>query len=306
MPTRSDSERTVTVLIPCRDGAGALERCLRSVAAQRAQFNLQILVVDDGSRDSSAAIARELGAQVHSIEPAGRAAALNAGLEHAKGDPILFTDADCEVPPDWAAKLCEHLDQRPELHGVGGNLWPSARNPSELSKLLPYLDEFASEQELDPAERRTALNANNMALRASALRNVGGFDAGLLHGADADLTRRMLAAGSRLMRVLQPRVRHLKRDGLSGLCRTSYRRGSTVAVHLKSAEFGWTDVLRGFVQPLSFLVRGYAALPRLRGLLPDAPFGSALLAPWAGCCARMCEALGRLRYFVRYHRGSGR
>lgn len=95
------------VIIPAyqeADRIGATVRALR-----RAGFR-ELLVVDDGSRDATAARAREAGARVLRLaRNRGKGAALTAGLKATSGDPILFLDADLEESAAAAVALLEPL-----------------------------------------------------------------------------------------------------------------------------------------------------------------------------------------------------
>lgn len=86
---------SIAVIIPVHDGARTLGRALGSVLAQADVADLDVIVVDDGSRDDSAAIARETpGVRVLEQAQAGPAAARNAGIRAASADLLAFLDAD--------------------------------------------------------------------------------------------------------------------------------------------------------------------------------------------------------------------
>ena len=91
-----------SVIVPVYNGAATLGGCLRALAQQtlpRAWY--EVIVVDDGSADESAAIAAREGVCVLRQEHAGAAAARNRGACAARADILLFTDADCEPQQDW-------------------------------------------------------------------------------------------------------------------------------------------------------------------------------------------------------------
>lgn len=92
----------LSVIVPVRDGATTLGEALESVLAG-AEGLLEILVVDDGSTDGSAEVARKFGARVAVFrgEGDGVAAARNAGIRRARGGLLGFLDAD----DLWAAPV---------------------------------------------------------------------------------------------------------------------------------------------------------------------------------------------------------
>ena len=93
---------SVSVIIPARDAAAHLPAALAGIATQR-RVPLEVIVVDDGSSDATAAIAqrsRVVGAVLRT-NGAGPGAARNAGAAAASGDVLAFTDADCVPQPGW-------------------------------------------------------------------------------------------------------------------------------------------------------------------------------------------------------------
>ncbi len=101
----------ISLVIPIYNTKAYLKDCLDSLLAQTLP-DLQIILVDDGSTDGSAAIAQAYAKQDKRIEVyrqthAGQSAARNLGLTYAKGEYIAFVDADDTIDPDWCQK---HLD----------------------------------------------------------------------------------------------------------------------------------------------------------------------------------------------------
>jgi glycosyltransferase involved in cell wall biosynthesis len=82
-----------SVVIPAFNEEAALPDCLDSLLAQSLEA-LEIIVVDDGSTDRTAAVARSRGVVVMSVPHGGPAAAKNAGAARATGDVLVFIDAD--------------------------------------------------------------------------------------------------------------------------------------------------------------------------------------------------------------------
>lgn len=106
-------ETRISVIIPARDEAQSLPDCLRGVL--KAVPGCELIVVDDGSTDGSAALAAELGARVISHPyPKGNGAAVKTGARAATGDILVFMDADGQHRPEdiprLLAKLAEGYD----------------------------------------------------------------------------------------------------------------------------------------------------------------------------------------------------
>jgi glycosyltransferase involved in cell wall biosynthesis len=101
------SRPTVTVVIPVRDGAAHVGRAVASVLGQTVAPEL-VLVVDDGSRDATVAVASAFGPPVTvvSTPPRGAAAARNRGIREATTDAVSFLDADDTWP---SGRLERHL-----------------------------------------------------------------------------------------------------------------------------------------------------------------------------------------------------
>jgi glycosyltransferase involved in cell wall biosynthesis len=94
--------QTVTVVVPARDAAPTIGAALAGLGAQRRAAD-EVIVVDDGSADATAAIAEAspVVTRVVRTDGAGPGAARNAGAAVATGDVLAFTDADCVPQPGW-------------------------------------------------------------------------------------------------------------------------------------------------------------------------------------------------------------
>ena len=88
----------LSVVMPALDEAAGIGHSLRALAALR-QAGVEVIVVDGGSADATAALARPLADQVLN-SPRGRALQMNAGAAAAQGDMLLFLHADTRLPAD--------------------------------------------------------------------------------------------------------------------------------------------------------------------------------------------------------------
>ena len=88
----------ISVVIPARDEVGAIAGVVRRVGEALAAEPHEILVVDDGSRDGTGAVAREAGARVLTLTGVGYGAAIKAGAAQARGSLLALIDADGTYP----------------------------------------------------------------------------------------------------------------------------------------------------------------------------------------------------------------
>lgn len=109
----------VSVVIPVRDDAEHLRRCLGALARQTVA-PLEVVVVDNASTDGSAALARAHRARVVEEPRVGIPSAAAAGYDAALGSVIARLDADSVPPADWVERVVAALDGRPEVVAVTG------------------------------------------------------------------------------------------------------------------------------------------------------------------------------------------
>ena len=99
-----------SVIVPCLNEEEKLPRVLDCVLAQDVSGDcFEVLVVDGGSNDRSVEIAKSKGVRVIS-SPRGVSVQRNRGAAEARGDYLVFLDADCIVQPDWLHCGIGHLE----------------------------------------------------------------------------------------------------------------------------------------------------------------------------------------------------
>lgn len=138
--------RTITVVIPVKDDARHLEVCLAALARQTRE-PLEIVVVDNGSTDDSAEVARAAGAGVVVEAVPGIPAAASTGYDAARGEIIARLDADSVPHDDWLQRLAGALDADPGLSAVTGpgdfsSLPSAAARLAMMLYMRPYFRVF--------------------------------------------------------------------------------------------------------------------------------------------------------------------
>ena len=111
-----------SVIVPAKDAAEVLPACLQAIRQQQGLVfgrDYELILVDDGSSDGTAAIGQREGVRVISQPNAGPAAARNTGVRHAEGEIVVFTDSDCAPAPDWLIQTLQPFDQE-DVVGVKG------------------------------------------------------------------------------------------------------------------------------------------------------------------------------------------
>jgi glycosyltransferase involved in cell wall biosynthesis len=108
------------VVVPAFNESELLPACLVSLAKQDFQGTVEIIVVDNGSTDDTADVAREFGARVVVECVKGVCSARQRGTESAQGEIIVSTDSDTTFAPDWLRRIDDTFASDPTIVLVGG------------------------------------------------------------------------------------------------------------------------------------------------------------------------------------------
>jgi glycosyltransferase involved in cell wall biosynthesis len=192
----------VSVVVPAHDAAAYLGECLDSVAAQRG-VALEVIVVDDGSRDATAALAQaRAGVRCLRQPQRGPAAARNAGIAAARAPLVAFLDADDLWPPAALASALAVLQREPEAALVFGDCRQfdaGGPHPRTLFEDGGFGAAAWGKGTRVPQAHARLLEANfittgAVVARRAVLQALGGFDEGLRLVEDLDLWLRVAHA----------------------------------------------------------------------------------------------------------------
>jgi cellulose synthase/poly-beta-1,6-N-acetylglucosamine synthase-like glycosyltransferase len=214
----------LSVVIPARNAGHLVGRCLRAViddteSGLRHGLDYEIIVVDNGSTDDTAAVAAGEGATVVVEAKRGAAAARNAGIAAARGDIICVTDADCRPTPGWLGAVSEPLRRNPAVAACKGIY------RSEQKQLVARLVQLEYEDKYDLLRGQESIDfidTYSAAYRRDALAASGGFDENVFYVEDQELSFRLAAAGCRM--VFQPEavVYHMHADSVLAYARKKF------------------------------------------------------------------------------------
>ena len=177
-----------SVIVPAYQAAQTITQCLDSL--KRLNYpDYEIIVVDDGSTDCTAAIAESAGVRTLKLAHRGLAAARNAGLAAAQGSVVAFIDADAEADSDWLYHLVEAITRRETVAAGGQNFAPKLT--TTWAAAIATAPGQAQEVRLDDQDL-AQLCGCNMAVDKTRLGNCQAFDCAFTNaGDDVDFSWRM-------------------------------------------------------------------------------------------------------------------
>jgi mycofactocin glycosyltransferase len=257
----------VTVVIPARDRAGYLDRCLAALGR-----SYPVVVVDDGSRQAGeiADLCRRHGAAlIRRPRPGGPGPARNDGLAQVSTGLVAFVDSDCEAGPEWITSLAAHFAD-PLVAAVAPRVRPIT-GPGSAGRYLAArapLDMGPQEGRVLPLTRLSYVPTAALLVRRSALAagapsadlpsadlpsadppsadppsadppsadrpgefpsGAGPFDAGLRYGEDVDLVWRLAEAGWRVRYDPAASVSHAEPGSWARVLERKFRYGCSAA-----------------------------------------------------------------------------
>jgi cellulose synthase/poly-beta-1,6-N-acetylglucosamine synthase-like glycosyltransferase len=254
-------------VIPAFDSGQTIGFTLSSILSNDfPRDNYEIIVIDGGSTDNTVDLCRRFRVEVFFCSKKGWSAALNLGVEKAKGDIICIPNSDVIVPNDWLRKIWEFFRDHPEADGVGGPI----RGPRVYRNLIQQytMDIFVEDQMFPIKLTRSQymrmwdgglICGPNYAYRRETLMQSGGFDESLMSYGDIDLCWRLVKMGKHL--IFNPEIRIIDMgfpSTLSGVFKQQFKWGkgfgevmkihrSAKASDLKNELFSSYQLLRALL-----------------------------------------------------------
>jgi cellulose synthase/poly-beta-1,6-N-acetylglucosamine synthase-like glycosyltransferase len=235
-PVSPTYEPRVSVIVPAYNTEATIERCVRSLLELRyPQEKLELRVVDNDSKDSTAERLKPFEGRVVVLHERkrGASAARNAGLAGAGGEVVAFTDADCEVDPDWLRRLVMPL--RDPIVGIVGGTIRAGNGANEVER---FGEEIHDHQKAIEVFRPPYAITMSWASRREVLGELGGFDERFIRGQDVDLSFRAVQAGYTIAFVASAVVYHRNESNLAGLFREGFVHGFH-GVHARKQHEGF-------------------------------------------------------------------
>lgn len=226
----------LSIVIPTRNRAEYLAVALASLAPEHQDLDdlYEVLVVDDGSTDTTPEIAATAGAgYIRLPEPRGLNAARNTGVRMSSAPLIAFLDDDVHALPGWASALVNGARRHPEADAFGGPI--RARLEGPAPRACGREDPPITTLDIGPHDAEVPMVwGANLAIRRAALERLGPFDEAIAgHGDEEDWLLALRAAGGRIVYLAAAGVDHRRAGadaGLRRLARGAYHRGRAARI----------------------------------------------------------------------------
>jgi glycosyltransferase involved in cell wall biosynthesis len=204
---------SISVIIPCYNGAATIEKCLVAVFASK-YSTFEVIVVDDCSEDDSVAIIKQFPCRLIALEKrTGAAQARNIGAEQSRGDILFFTDADCVLEKDTLANAAIFLASSGVDTIVGGTY---TKKPYDQGFFNSFQSIFIHYSETKNCADPDYLATHGLVITRALFKKSGGFPADFMPILeDVEFSHRMKKMGYQLRINPHLLVRHIFNYSLS-------------------------------------------------------------------------------------------
>lgn len=209
-----------SVIIPFYNRADFLPLVVEALIRQ--DMPVEIIIVDDGSKDNTSEVARKYPVKYVFQKNSGPASARNRGFMESSSDIAAFTDSDCIAKPDWIRRLIEGFDSD-DVGAVAGSY--DIANPESLLACLIHEEIKWRHSRFGRYIR--AFGSYNVAIRRDVFEKIGGFDESYrtASGEDNDLSYRILKAGYQIRFKPDALVAHYHTSRLWKYLKEQFRHG---------------------------------------------------------------------------------
>jgi GT2 family glycosyltransferase len=249
-PAAEDRLPGISVAVCAYNAASTLRECLQG-ALELEYPDFEVIVVDDGSTDDTAAIAREYGVRLASTANRGLSAARNTAIEMATGEIVAYLDSDAYPDREWLTHLARAFLWSEHV-GVGGpNIVPL--DAGTVERCVANAPGGPNHVLLTDTEAEH-IPGCNMAFRKKALEEIGGFDPLFrIAGDDVDACWRLQDNGGTLGFSPGAMVWHHRRGSVKGYLKQQLNYGRAEAMlerkwpqrHSRFGHPDWTGRLYG-------------------------------------------------------------
>lgn len=193
----------ISIIVPAFNAKDTIAPCLAALQGQAGftpGIDFEIIVVDDGSTDNTASLAEQMSVKVIRQANAGPAAARNAGVKAARGELVVFTDADCVPSASWLATLTEPF-REDAVVGVKGSYQTKQHGCISRFVQIEYESKY---QRMKQYACIDFIDTYAAAFRKSVFLENGGFDPSFTKPSveDQEFSFRLAAQGLKM--VFQP------------------------------------------------------------------------------------------------------
>jgi len=237
----------VSVVVPVKDGAGTIDKLLEALQRQNyPRDRMQVIVVDNGSRDDTVGIVRKYPFAVVEYETgiSSSYAARNKGLSAARGEILAFADADCIPETDWISNGVRDLLQT-GADMAGGRIEFVFSEQMSTAEIFDSLNSLRNDSFIQ--NKMGAVTAN-LFVRRHVFEKMGLFPE-VRSGGDINWTGRAMNKGFLLIYSPAALVRHPSRD-LKGVLRKSWFCGTGILLTLKQRGLWPLRILYLFIRLL--------------------------------------------------------